>query len=396
MLLACKATYMYKGCLLVNPKTYGYIMIIPFTLERYFAKHEFSGVDLLSCSDCEPLVLNELLAMANMQSLQDWNNLPLGYTQSAGHPVLREEITKLYTSISPDQVFVLAPEEAIFIFMNVFLSKNDHVIATFPGYQSLYQIAQDIVGCTLSKWEPNNSNRFDIDELATLIKTNTKLLVLNFPHNPTGIHISASEQKKIIQLANQHGVFIFSDEMYRLLEHHPADCLPSFSDVYPFAVSLGGMSKSFALAGLRVGWILCKQKSLLKRMQVYRDYTTICNSAPSEMLSLIALQNGQAILERNRNIVRSNLRIAQTFVNNHSHLLNWHPPKAGSVGFISFKHSGSTVDFCDRVRQKSNLMLLPSEVYNYPKKGFRLGLGRKNMPALLERLSDFLNTEYPL
>ncbi|MFP4018993.1 MAG: aminotransferase class I/II-fold pyridoxal phosphate-dependent enzyme, partial [Bacteroidales bacterium] len=136
--------------------------IQPFKLERYFAKYEFSSPYLLSCSDCEPLSLRELLSLADGESMKYWNLLNLGYTESQGNPVLRDEITKLYNGVNSDDIAIMAPEEGIFIAMNVLLEKGDEVIVTYPGYQSLYEVARSI-GCRIKKWEPKSTDRWHFD-----------------------------------------------------------------------------------------------------------------------------------------------------------------------------------------------------------------------------------------
>ena len=203
--------------------------IKPFALERYFAKHEFSSPYLLSCSDAEPLALKELLDMADKETHALWENLSLGYTDSQGHPLLLQEIAKLYEGgITPQHIVEIVPEEGIFIAMNVLLEPEDHVITTFPGYQSLFEIAASI-GCQISKWQPDFTCglRFSVNELKRLVRENTKLIVINFPHNPTGALPSRAELQEIVALAKENNIHIFSDEMYRFTELTTTDRLPS-------------------------------------------------------------------------------------------------------------------------------------------------------------------------
>ena len=225
--------------------------IQPFQLERYFAQYEFSAPYLLSPSDCEPFTLEELLALSGPETRKLWDNLWLGYTESRGLPALREEAAALYEHITPEDFLILTPEEGIFIAMNVLLNPGDHVIATFPGYQSLYQLAESL-GCSVSRWMPRMQEGqvfFDVNDLENLVREDTRLLVFNFPHNPTGALPTAEEYRRILALAEDRGLYVFSDEMYRFLEYDPRDRLPSASDLYPNAVSLFGVSKSFCPAG---------------------------------------------------------------------------------------------------------------------------------------------------
>ena len=233
------------------------MQINDFKLERYFAEHEFKVRYLLSASDCEALAQDELLGMADAEALSLWHALKLNYTESQGHPLLRAEAAGLYRSIRPEDVLIAAPEELIFIAMNALLRPGDHVIATFPGYQSLYAIAEAL-GCSVTRWPLEVcAGRWglDLDFLAAAIRAETRLLVVNFPHNPTGYLPARSELDAIIALARRHDLYVFSDEMYRLLEYDAETRLPPVADLYERGISLSGLSKSFALPGLRIGWL---------------------------------------------------------------------------------------------------------------------------------------------
>lgn len=366
--------------------------IIPFQLERYFAKYEFSTKYLLSCSDCEPLQLSEVLEMANSETLKLWNNLKLAYTESSGHPILKEEIAKLYQTISVDEINVMVPEEAIFVAMNCILEKGDHVVCTFPGYQSLYEIANTI-GCNVSKWKPdyNNGWKFEVEKLRELIRPETKLVVINFPHNPTGATIAQKELNEIVDLCRQHNTFLFSDEMYRFLEYNKADQLPSACDLFENAISLFGLSKSFALPGLRIGWLSSKNLKLMNAIGDFKDYTTICNNAPSEILAIIALQNKQEILHRNLQIISDNLQLLHSFFRKNTHLFHWQSPIAGPISFPKLSEDISISDFCKQLLKQEETMLLPSTVYDFPGNYFRIGFARKNFSEGLERLDMFIS-----
>lgn len=365
--------------------------IKPFQLERYFAKYEFTTRYLLSCSDCEALTLPELLGMADNEMLGMWHNLALSYTESTGHPLLREEIAKLHTAISPHQMNVMVPEEGVFVAMNCILEPGDHVIAPFPGYQSLYEIAGSL-GCEVSKWQPDYDNgwHFDVEKLKSLIRGNTKLIVINFPHNPTGATIPESELKEIINLCRQKGIVLFSDEMYRFLEYDAKDLLPSASDLYENAVSLFGMSKSFALPGLRIGWLTSQNKMLMRKIANFKDYTTICNSAPSELLAIIALRNREKIVGRNLQIIADNFTALDSFFSKYRGLFEWAPPVAGPIAFPKFLGETEISTFCKNLVEQKEVMLLPASVYDFDGPFFRIGFARKNMPEALQQLEAFL------
>ena len=369
--------------------------IIPFKLERYFAKHEFSAPYLMCCSDCEPLYLEELLSFADTETKTLWDKLKIGYTESMGHSLLREEIVKIYRDITPKDVIVLVPEEGIFIAMNVLLEKNDHVIVTFPGYQSLYQIAHSL-GCEVTNWIPEKKDgwHFNIDFLKSNIKKNTRLIVINFPHNPTGSMISKEDFSEILEIARKNDLYIFSDEMYRFLEYDQSIRLDSACEIYEKAVSLFGLSKTFALAGLRIGWLVTKNRNMMKKFASFKDYTTICNSAPAEILALAGLRSRDRIIQRNLKIIKENLKLLEKFFEKYTQIFSWNRPEAGTIGFPELLDKKSISEFCEDLIQKKGVALLPSDVYSYEGNHFRVGFGRKNMPEALGKLEDYLASDF--
>ena len=366
--------------------------IKPFELERYFAKYEFAVEYLLSSSDCDGLAQAEVVGWADSETKPLWENLKLGYTESLGLPLLREEIAKLYQNITSSEVLTVVPEEGIFIALNSLLDKDDHVICTWPGYQSLYEIVESL-GCELQKWQPDEDQgwKFDVDFLEQSIKPNTKLIICNFPHNPTGYLPSRKDYQRIIEIAKKHNIHVFSDEMYRFLELNPVERLPSACEIYDKAISLFGMSKTFGLAGLRTGWIITKDRDLYMKMAAMKDYTTICASAPSEILSLIALRAKERIIERHIIRIKRNLDLLEKFFADHTENFSWIKPRAGTICFPRISFSEGSDKFCEDVIRKLSIMLLPSTVYGYDNKHVRIGFGRENFQNALTRFGEYFD-----
>lgn len=365
----------------------------PFKLERYFAKYEFSAKYLLSSSDCDGLGQKQLLQLADEETKNLWDNLHLGYTESLGHSLLRQEISQLYQGTNKDEVLVVVPEEGIFIALNTILEKGDHVICTFPGYQSLYEVAQGLE-CEVTKWLPdeNQNWRFDPEFLIQNIKPNTKLIVWNFPHNPTGSLPSGSDYDRMIEIAKSRGIYVFSDEMYRTLEFNQSDRLLSACEIYGKAISLSGMSKVFGMAGVRIGWLTTKDKDLYQRLATFKDYLTICSSAPSEILSIIALRSKDRIISDHLNRIERNLKAFEIFMNKHQNLFDWIKPKAGTICFPKLKTQIGAEEFCNKVVASTGIMILPSTVYDYDDHHVRIGFGRENFPEALSAFDQFLST----
>ena len=367
--------------------------ITPFKLERFFARYEFKVKYLLSSSDVESLGMDELLALAEPASREMWETLKLGYTESQGHPLLRAEIARQYVRITPEQVLVAAPEEAIFVAMQTLLTPGDEVIVISPAYQSLYAIAQSI-GCVVKPWVVHSGSsgwELDMAALERLFSPRTRLLVINFPHNPTGVLPLAEEFETIVSLARQRNCYIFSDEMYRRLEYDPAQRLPAVCEVYEKGISLSGLSKAFALPGLRIGWLAAQESGLMERWLAYKDYTTICSSAPGEILALIALQNAEWIVQRNLEIIRHNTTLAAAFCQRHARRFAWLAPRAGSIAFPRWLGAKRVEDFCQQVLDECGVMIVPGSIFDYPGSHFRLGLGRKNFGEALEQVENWIS-----
>lgn len=361
-----------------------------FKLERYFAKYEFHSKYLLSSSDCDGYPMQYVLNQATEDELNLWNSLKLGYTESEGNPLLRESISKLYNNIFPDNIIVSSPGEANFILMNTLLDKSDHVICMSPAYQSLYQVVKSI-NCELSFWKPDEKNwYFDPSELKKLIKKNTKLIIINFPHNPTGAFPADDELKEIIKIARNNNIWIFSDEMYRELTLFDTKNIPSVADLYEKGISLWGMAKSFGLAGVRIGWLASKDKSVLNKIVAFKDYLTICNSAPSEILSLIALNHKDKFLNPNLEKIQRNIKLFETFLPKFDEKITYIRSKAGSTGFIKLEVPETTFEFSEKLVKETGIMTVPAEMFEYGSKHIRIGFGRESFPQVLEIFGSYM------
>ena len=362
----------------------------PFKLERYFAKYEFNTEFLLCSSDCESMSIADLLSLepgAAEKFQQTW----LGYTESQGSPTLRLEIAKMYETIQPEEILVhTGAEEAIFLFMHAVLNKGDHMIVHTPCYQSLRDVAKSI-GCDVSPWRAREENGWalDLDELRHLMRTNTKAIVVNTPHNPTGYLMSRADYDALNKFAQEKKLILFSDEVYRESEYDPSTLLPAGCDYGDHAVSLGVTSKTYGLAGLRIGWIATKNRKIYEKMASLKDYTTICNSAPSEFLAEVGMRNRQKLIGRNLGIIKSNLEVIDELFTRHASLFTWNRPTAGSMGFPRLL-KGNVEDFCDDLVKKAGVLLLPGSMYDDSHNHFRLGLGRRNLPQAVERLKEYL------
>lgn len=367
--------------------------ISQFKLERYFAQHEFQAKYVLGASDCESLSLRELLALADAKTLQLWEQLSLGYTDTQGHPLLRREICKLYTDISAGEVLVVTPEEGILVTLSSILAPGDEVIVLAPAYQSLYEVARWL-GAKVTGWPlraEGDGWQLDIDFLKRNITHKTKLLVINFPHNPTGYTASKNQLVEILDIARGHKLYVFSDEMYWQLEYDAEQRLPAVCELYEKGVSLFGLSKTFSLPGLRIGWLVTRNKEIFHGLRKLKDYTTICSSAASEILAIAALRAKEIIRNRNLAIIRENLGGADEFFRKYRNLFEWLRPQAGAVAFPRLKGAIPIERFCEGLREEKSVLLVPGSLFDYPGSHFRLGLGRKNFGAGLKKLEEYVD-----
>ena len=375
-----------------------------FELEKYFALHEFSAKYLLGCSDAESIQMKYLLSLADEECKQLWDDLELGYTESRGLPLLNAEIAQLYKACHGTHVLGFAgAEEGIYATMKAILTKSphDHCIVITPCYQSLKAIPASLcpnMSCLDLCLEDNWS--LDIDALTALvIPGQTKLIVMNFPHNPTGSVLPRKTLDAVINLCRRNGIWLFSDEVYRGIERDPQDLNPPVVSLYEKGISLGVMSKAYGLAGLRIGWIVCTDMNMLDEISNVKHYLSICNSCSSEVLALIALRNANTILGRNLAITKENLQHINEFFENWKGCFSWVEPKGGCCGYVRYLLKGkmTLAELADVLITKYNILIIPGDMFPTAamdgerdgidsKNHFRLGFGRSNFKEALDAL----------
>jgi aspartate/methionine/tyrosine aminotransferase len=238
--------------------------------------------------------------------------------------------------------------------------------------------------------ETDTGWRIDLDHLADLLDRPTRLVVVNAPHNPTGFLPTHDEYAALIALVEARGSWLFSDEMYQGLERVSANRLMPAAACSARAISLWGMSKSFALPGLRIGWLALRDRRLRDAIIAYKDYTTICSSAPSDLLATIALDHQEAILARSRAMIENNLARAQDFAARRPDLLAWRDGQGGSVRFVRLR-GGAAHAFAERSARGCGVMVVPATMFEAGDEHIRLGLGRRGFPAALDALERFLH-----
>ena len=374
-----------------------------FKIERF--PGWFDKSDSLSSSECEPINLAELLSHADPDARREWDTLSLGYPDpSEGDPRLRDAIVRAHVTDAIDPLRdtnIVAPQEGIFLASSAMLQPGDHVVATTPCYQSLTEVAKSI-GCTVSAWrpeglEPNGVARFEPATLERLLRPNTTAVIANWPHNPTGALPTLDEFDRVLELCDARKCRLFVDEMYAGLEHGGRPRLPAACVAYDRGVTLGGVSKSLGLPGLRIGWLASRDAALMRRVAELKDYTTIVPAAPSMALATIALTTGFApLLARSRGIVRRGLADARDFATAHADDgTEWCEPSGGTFSFVRLRGlgEGGASAYTDSLRQRRQLMLIPSALFEEEEDDrVRLCFGFGRTSQLLERWSNDLRT----
>jgi aspartate/methionine/tyrosine aminotransferase len=372
-----------------------------FALEVHFSKWEFAAKYHLTASDAQSMSINELLTYATPEDRDRFQNQYLGYTQTYGGPTLLDVIASTYDTIDAKHLLCFAgAEEAIYVAMKVLLTEADHCIVITPNYQAAETVPLSICDVAGVALDENDDWAFDLDKVKAALKPNTKLISINFPNNPTGAIASHEAINGLIELCRERGIWLFSDEVYRLIERAPELRLPQIADVYERGISLNVMSKAYGLPGLRLGWLACQDRDLLVKCERYKHFLSICNSAPSEMLAEIALKARDPILERNRGIARSNVKLLNDFFADFQDRFEWREPDGSCVAFIRYKGAEGVEAFTTRLVEEAGVLFLPSSIYRselgpVPADRFRIGFGRNGMEEGLSAMRDWLMCNQP-
>ncbi|MGE8143771.1 aminotransferase class I/II-fold pyridoxal phosphate-dependent enzyme [Pseudomonas frederiksbergensis] len=366
-----------------------------FRLETYFSKWEFSARYHMTASDAQSMSIKDLLALADSADREAFETLSLGYTQTFGSPQLLEVIASTYQRQTPADLLCFAgAEEGLYVAMHAILDKGDHAIVITPNYQSCETVPLSICEVSGVALDPARNWTLDIDEVAAAIRPNTKLISINFPHNPTGKILERERFDALVTLCRQHGIYLFSDEAYRLLGVG-CEQLPAVADVYERGLSLAVMSKPYGLPGLRVGWIACQDRDLLLRMERMKHYLSICNSGPSEVLARIALKAREQILSRIHTLMRHNLGLLDGFFQEFEERFEWYRPDGGCIAYPRYLGAEGVERFTTDLVERTGVLLLPSSIYTSelgptPPDRFRIGCGRAHIEEGLQVFRDYL------
>jgi len=356
----------------------------------------------LSDSSAAPLNVAQLLSL-DSNAQQQLHNLNLGYASMQGSQLLRQAIIQLHqghcvqTQLKPDLVATFSGvQEALFTCFNALLQPNDEIIAFTPNYPSLTALPQQL-GAKVQTIDLqfDNAWQFDVDQLRQLINPRTRVIVVNFPHNPTGAMISSSQAKQIIELANLHGLYILADEVSIFSNVNNQMISYPWLD-YPKSISFSVMSKSFGLAGIRVGWAISQDQTLIERMLQIKGYLSICGSASDEVLATTAINCKEQILNRNNQIISDNINAVDKLITNSHGQLKWHRPSAGIMTIVQTNLSIDVNQLAEKLAFNHQTLMLPGNLFGIKGDFFRLGLGGLEVTKNVENLVSLIANTYSI
>ena len=363
-------------------------------VKTFNIKHRFYA------SSAEPLSHKELIEATKRNGdhhlIELFNDHSLGYAENGGSLDLREEIATLYDeSISAENIVVFpGAQTAMTITTLALLHQGDHAIIITPSYQSLEEGVKYAGGSvTRIALSPANAWQVDLEAVEAAIKDNTKYLVFNDPHNPTGALMSEDIKRKLVALAEQHDILIFSDEVYRLLELNPADRSASIAEMTKKGIALGTMAKPWGAGGASTGWVVCQDKNIIEKIRNGQHLFAVCFSRAGEIQAMMVIRASDQIIAKNMKIIKENLALLDDFFKEYGDLFEWIAPQAGGTGFVKFKGSLCADELAEELLGQG-ILVFPPYVFDCGddlKQYFRIGFSRKTMPAALLAFKEFID-----
>jgi aspartate/methionine/tyrosine aminotransferase len=368
-------------------------MFPPFELEQYLLRHEPRMRVSLCASGLETMSLSALLPLMNAELEALWAQTSLDYTHPKGSMVLREAIAQQYDTLTAQRVGVFAgAAEAILCTLQGLLTPGDHAVVITPCYQSLLSIPASLCQVSTVSLREATGWQLELDRIQAALTPNTRVIIINFPNNPTGALPSLSVLSELVEMARKRGIYLFSDEVYRLMEIDVADRLPPVATLYERGISVSSLSKAYGLPGLRIGWVASQAPEVLEKAIDIKHYTSICVTSPGEVLALSALRDGAAIVERNLQQMRANLPMMDQFFERMGEHCRWVRPRGGCLGFSRYLRDKTADSLCQNLLKATGVMVLPGSLYGPYSAHFRIGFGKKDCKEALSQLESFLVT----
>ena len=369
------------------------MQIEPFGVEIWMNEWETKCEWNLAETCVESLTIAELLEITGRNTSDLSALLPMKMTYGAieGSERLRTAIAGLYARQAPNNIVVThGTIGANMLVHRTLVERGDHVVSIVPTYQQHHSIPASIgADVELLHLREDNAWLPDLAELASVVRPETKLIALTNPNNPTGALISDAMLQDIVAIARTCGAWVLCDEVYRGTDQAGSGVTAAVADLYDKGISTAGMSKAYALAGLRLGWIAASRE-IIEDVMIHRDYDTISVGMIDDHFATLALQNSERILARSRAVTRGNLAILSDWIAQQPGL-SWVPPKSGTTALVKYDLPISSRQFCTDLVKATGVMLTPGSVLG--KEGY-VRIGYANSPEILKqglkRLSEFL------
>jgi aspartate/methionine/tyrosine aminotransferase len=363
-----------------------------FALKRFLSQPAAAVARAnLSASFAQPRGIVALLAL-EPGAAERFAAQPLGYTAAFGGASLREAIAARYEHVAPDEVVATCGgDDSLPSLFMALVQPGDHVVVPSPAYQPLAALAA-WCGATVSSWAAEESAGWEpsLAALRRLLRPETRLVVTNFPHSPTGFVPDRAYLDELIAMTDEAGVTLVGDEIYRGLPLEENSEAPSLADLSARAVVVNGISKTFGLPGLRVGWIVTRDAAVLDAVRHVRTYLNGFIAAPSEFLATLAVRHADRIFTENLTLARDNLGTLRAFLERHRDRFDWVPPRGGVTAFPRWLGEESTTALSERLLRDHGLLLVPSAHFGGGERHARVGFGTAGMAAGLALLEEAL------
>ena len=368
-----------------------------FKVERWMDEYETKCKYNLAETCIDSLTVREVIEMAGLDAAEYLNELAdtrLTYGHIGGSPELLDGIAGLYSEvIGPENVIPMhGAISANHHILMTLIDPSDNMISVMPTYQQHYSIPESI-GAEVRILNLNLENHFlpDIGKLKELVDENTKMITMNSPNNPSGSLIPKDVMEQVIEVAESVGAYVLCDEVYRGISED-GSYMFSVADLYEKGISVGSMSKCWSMAGVRLGWIVTGDMDLIRRCHERRDYDTISCPVIDDRLAALALANKDKIIARNREILNTNRRILDDWVNATPDVY-YQRPVAGTTALVYYKKDMPSRELCDRLIRETGVFFTPGECFEM-EGSVRIGYAYDSrvLQEGLDLFADFLKT----
>ncbi|STX52850.1 aspartate aminotransferase [Legionella busanensis] len=342
-------------------------------------------------SDVASLRVEDVLD--STKKIQDFLNIDFEHNDTKGSFQLRNEISKLYQQISADNILVTTGMiEAILLYFSTQFSPGSNVIVTVPVFHSLYDVPQ-AVGFEVRKvaLSPETEFRLPLSQIKKNIDKKTRTILINSPHNPTGITYSQQEFEELLNISEIYDCDVVVDEHYRLLPHNDNDTVPSFVNFSPRVIGLGSIGKCYGCVGLRVGWMIARQE-ILDRCLAFKCLTTHSLFKGADYLAYEIIKNHTVLTQKVKQWIVINKTLFKQYQKNYSQYIDWIEPNAGTIAFPKLNFTNDSYSFAEKLVNKTGVSILPGECFDLP--GYfrmRLGVDPTHFKIAMEKLFSFLD-----